>query len=170
MTGTPAPALFVAPARRRGVDPGRLAVVTQLTFATLIGGVSTIAGSSSPEIVPRGFALLALFSLPAIVGWIGITVRPELVLMQNMQPVFCRRVEQAVPDFRKTVFGPSQPQQFSQAARQRSPKRPRVMPATERPLNHGKFDPRVGESPVHGAVRQEDHRMAALRRIIQQPQ
>jgi len=50
----------------------RLGALTQIIFATLIGGVSAIAADHSPDFVARPLVLAALFALPGVVGLLGI--------------------------------------------------------------------------------------------------
>ena len=58
---------------------GRLASVTQLAFALLLGGVASL--HLEPGFVPRGTLLLVIFALPGIVGFIGSTKRrPSLLI------------------------------------------------------------------------------------------
>lgn len=62
------------------IDFGRLGGLTQLVFASLIGGVSALAGDGSPEFLPRGIVLLAVYSLPGIIGLLGVAQgRPALL-------------------------------------------------------------------------------------------
>jgi hypothetical protein len=57
---------------RRGAFVARLGALTQIIFATLIGGVSALAGDRSPDFVPRPLLLAGLFALPGVVGLLGI--------------------------------------------------------------------------------------------------
>ena len=75
MTGRPHPGLFV----------GRLASATQLIFAALLGAVPLISGLANsvttPDTVPRGLVIWALFSLPSLVGFVAVRKqRPALLL------------------------------------------------------------------------------------------
>ena len=70
---------------RRGDFVGRLAAVTQIIFAGLIGGVSTIAGASEPEFVPRGIVVFGTYALPGIIGLIGVLrLRPGLLVAASI--------------------------------------------------------------------------------------
>jgi hypothetical protein len=62
------------------IDLGRLGGLTQLVFASLLGGVSALAGDGSPEFLPRGVVLLAVYSLPGIIGLIGVAQRRPALL------------------------------------------------------------------------------------------
>jgi hypothetical protein len=63
---------------RRAQRLGRLAAVTQLVFAGVLGGFASLHAEVS--LVQRGPVLLAIFGLPGIVGWVGaIRRRPALV-------------------------------------------------------------------------------------------
>ena len=58
---------------------GRLASLTQITFAVLLGAVASFG--FEPGFMPRGLVLLILFALPGVVGLIGTTTgRPSLLI------------------------------------------------------------------------------------------
>ena len=63
------------------IDFGRLGGLTQLVFATLLAGVSALAGDGSPEFLPRGVVLLAIYSLPGIIGLLGVAQRRPALLL-----------------------------------------------------------------------------------------
>jgi hypothetical protein len=65
----------------RAAFPGRLAGTVQVLFALLIGGVSALASQSSPDFLPRGQVLLAIYALPGIVGLLGVTQRRPALLL-----------------------------------------------------------------------------------------
>jgi len=65
----------------RAAFPGRLAGAVQILFAALLGGVSALAGGDSPEFLPRGAVLLAVYSLPGIVGLLGVAQRRPALLL-----------------------------------------------------------------------------------------
>src|SRR5512132_3875550 len=54
---------------RRAQRLGRLAAVTQLVFAGVLGGFASLHAEVS--LIQRGPVLLAIFGLPGIVGWVG---------------------------------------------------------------------------------------------------
>lgn len=57
----------------------RLASLTQITFAVLLGGVASFG--FEPGFMPRGVVLLILFALPGVVGLIGTKAgRPSLLI------------------------------------------------------------------------------------------
>jgi hypothetical protein len=63
---------------RRAQSLGRLAAVTQLVFAGVLGGFASFHAEVSW--IPRGAVLLGIFALPGLVGWIGANRRrPALV-------------------------------------------------------------------------------------------
>lgn len=75
MTATAQPGLFI----------GRLASATQLIFAALLGAVPLLSGLAqavtTPDVAPRGLVIWGLFSLPGVVGLIGVQrQRPALLL------------------------------------------------------------------------------------------
>ena len=73
--------MTIAAAAARARFPGRLAGITQLVFAALIGGVSALAGGSEPEFMPRWALLVTLYALPGVIGLVGTQAqRPWLVV------------------------------------------------------------------------------------------
>ena len=84
----PAPPGFQSPVNDKpqaGLFIGRLASVTQLIFAALLGGVPLLSGLinsvTTPDIVPRGLVIWGLFSLPGLVGLVALREqRPTLLL------------------------------------------------------------------------------------------
>src|SRR5512143_10530 len=58
---------------------GRLAGVTQIVFAILIGGVASLV--AEPGFLSRGVVLLALLALPGVVGLIGASARRPWLLV-----------------------------------------------------------------------------------------
>jgi hypothetical protein len=75
VTDRPQPGAFI----------GRLASATQLIFAVLLGAVPLISGLAhsvtTPDIVPRGLVIWALFSVPGLVGLVAVREhRPALLL------------------------------------------------------------------------------------------
>ncbi len=65
----------------RAAFPGRLAGAVQILFAVLLGGVSALAGDSSPDFIPRGVILAGAYSLPGIVGMLGVAQRRPALLL-----------------------------------------------------------------------------------------
>lgn len=63
------------------IDIGRLGGLTQVVFASLLGGLSALAREGSPEFLPRGFVLLAVYSLPGIIGLLGVAQRRPALLL-----------------------------------------------------------------------------------------
>lgn len=73
------------PRSQPGLFIARLASATQLIFAALLGTVPLLSGLAqsvtTPDIVPRGLVIWGLFSLPGVVGLIGVRRRrPPLLL------------------------------------------------------------------------------------------
>ena len=71
---------------------GRLGSLTQLIFAVLLGAVPLISGlanaTPTPDIVPRGLVIWALFSLPGLVGLVALREqRPALLLASGAASV-----------------------------------------------------------------------------------
>jgi hypothetical protein len=68
-----------------GLFVGRLASATQLIFAALLGSVPFLSGLANsvttPDIVPRGLVIWALFSLPGLVGLIAVRERRPALLL-----------------------------------------------------------------------------------------
>ena len=60
---------------------GRLASVTQLVFAGLIGGISALAGDLSPDFVPRWLVLVLVYGLPGVIGLLGVLARRPMLLI-----------------------------------------------------------------------------------------
>ena len=65
----------------RAAFPGRLAGAVQILFAVLLGGASAIAGEGSPEFPPRSLVLVAVYTLPGIVGLLGVGQRRPALLL-----------------------------------------------------------------------------------------
>jgi hypothetical protein len=63
------------------IDFGRLGSLTQLVFASLLGGVSALAGDGSPEFLPRGVVLFVAYALPGVVGLLGVAGRRPALLL-----------------------------------------------------------------------------------------
>lgn len=62
---------------------GRLAGLTQILFAVIIGGVASLAYEAG--LVPRGLVLLVLYALPGVVGLIGVaSQRPALLVAAGL--------------------------------------------------------------------------------------
>lgn len=60
---------------------GRLAGLTQVIFAALLGGVSALASGPEPGFMPRWAVLFIVFALPGVVGLIGTQAqRPSLLV------------------------------------------------------------------------------------------
>lgn len=69
--------------RGRSAFIGRLAGITQITFATIIGVLASLQFEAG--FVPRGAALLVVFALPGLVGLIGVGARrPALLVAAGM--------------------------------------------------------------------------------------
>jgi|GEM_PF-2855655 hypothetical protein len=58
---------------------GRLAGITQIVFAALIGVVASFA--AEPGFIPRGAVLFMLFGLPGVIGLIGTAARRPALLV-----------------------------------------------------------------------------------------
>jgi hypothetical protein len=74
----------------RGPDArfaGRLAVIVQVLFAMLLSVVALLGGSSSaePGFLPRPLILLAIYWMPAMVGYLGtVRSRPALLIAASI--------------------------------------------------------------------------------------
>jgi hypothetical protein len=53
------------------VDPGRLGAATQLLFAAILGALAIANAQPSPEPVPRGLAVLIIYGVPGLIGYLG---------------------------------------------------------------------------------------------------
>lgn len=58
---------------------GRLAGLTQILFAVIIGGVASLGYEVG--VIPRGVVLLVLYSLPGVVGLVGVASRRPALLV-----------------------------------------------------------------------------------------
>jgi hypothetical protein len=67
--------------KERAAFAGRLAGTVQILFAMLIGGVSALAGGAAPDFLPRGVVLLLIYSLPGVVGLLGVAERRPALLL-----------------------------------------------------------------------------------------
>jgi hypothetical protein len=68
-----------------GLFIGRLASLTQLIFAALLGAVPLLSGLANsvttPDIIPRGLVIWGIYSLPGLVGLVAVRAqRPALLL------------------------------------------------------------------------------------------
>lgn len=73
--------------RGRSAFIGRLAAITQITFAMIIGVVASFQFEAG--FVPRGAALLVVFALPGLVGLIGVGARrPALLVAAGLVSTF----------------------------------------------------------------------------------
>lgn len=68
-----------------GLFIGRLGSATQLLFAALLGAVPLVSGLAqsvtTPDVVPRGLVIWALFSLPGLVGIVAVRERRPALLL-----------------------------------------------------------------------------------------
>jgi hypothetical protein len=53
----------------------RLGVLTQLVFAVLLGGLSSLVATQDPDFVSRPLVLFGVYALPAVVGYLAIRHR-----------------------------------------------------------------------------------------------
>src|SRR5213593_383457 len=64
---------------RPGLSLGRLASTTQFVFAGLLAVIAS--ADPEPGFLPRGVVIFLVFSIPALVGWLGAArSRPALLI------------------------------------------------------------------------------------------